>query len=48
MVVAVLFSLLIFPVSYGNGSLVSFVTYPEEAVVEIEGVYVGSTPCTVL
>ncbi len=44
---AVLFSLLILPGIVRNGSLVSFVTYPEEAVVEIEGVYVGSTPCTV-
>jgi formylglycine-generating enzyme required for sulfatase activity len=43
----VLFFVLFYPGLHARGAFLSVTTYPDKATVKVDGVYAGSTPCTV-
>jgi formylglycine-generating enzyme required for sulfatase activity len=45
--VLLVFFLLFFPGLHNRGSYRTIVTFPEHAAVSVDGVYAGSTPCTI-
>jgi formylglycine-generating enzyme required for sulfatase activity len=45
--VVILFFILLYPGLHARGSFLAVSTYPDKVTVKVDGVYAGSTPCTV-
>ncbi len=46
-VLLLLFFLLVYPGLHARGAFLSITTYPDKITVKVDGVYAGSTPCTI-
>lgn len=45
--VVILFFILLYPGLHARGSFLAVSTYPDKVTVKVDGVYAGSTPCTI-